>query len=531
MVLIALATRSLYQPITSWQDALSYGLEHAVLYRLLYELIACRFSPWRIALLWLGSPLLLFSATWLRPVWAVVFTSCWAAALWWSIHQSSLDEKKEHPKRKSNDVAGYLIVLAWVSVCGAGGYGYQSSDYVMHNGRLLDLIHYSWPVSYTRPDGSQQMLVQYAGYYLWPALAGKLAGTSVAMFVQHLWLLVGCWLALRIATLLTQVRAWVAAIGLLLFGGWDFFGLLLFTVQRHFSELRQLDGQWLLTLLNQPGIPEWLDFWPAEVMSNGIWFGNFISLASSLLWSPHQVVAGWIVMGLLYQACRLQRVAAYLFSCALLMYWSPMIALGLLPMVLILVVWQWRNCRWNPSCILSILAGVMVLAVLGVYYTSVPVSDIPHGILPLLQIDPLVFILFFLQSWGLYAVLVALHRRWLDQNTKTFAVALFVAAVPVSFVYYGDYNDLMVRASAALFYGILLVMLTILRALWVARARCRVVLLVILLVPSTFSGVLNIWQAASHADVRVVGVRVVDYEWNWNFLGRQDSWFVRYLAK
>ncbi len=87
MAFIALATRSLYQTVAGWQEVLVYVLGHAIFYRALYWLIAERFSPWKIALLWLGSPLLLFSATWLRPVWALVFTAVWGAALWWSIRQ------------------------------------------------------------------------------------------------------------------------------------------------------------------------------------------------------------------------------------------------------------------------------------------------------------------------------------------------------------------------------------------------------------------------------------------------------------
>lgn len=534
MTFVAFVTRSLYQTVAGWQEVLVYVLGHAIYYRALYWLIVERFSPWKLALLWLGSPLLLFSATWLRPLWALVFTALWGAALWWSIQQHTSPEKNASEKNTSGGVAGYLIVLAWVSVCGAGGYGYQSSDYVMHNGRLLDLINYAWPVSYVHPDGSQQILVQYAGYYLWPALAGKMAGISAAMFVQHLWLLAGCWIVLRMLVLLGQVRSWIAGVGLLLFGSWDFFAKLLFETVQYpdmWTQLQaepRLGDQVFSMVLN--GIPGTFDFWPADVMSEGIWFGNFISLTSSVLWAPHQVVAGWITVGLLCRACCQQQIAACLFACALLAYYSPMIALGVLPMVLVLLAWQLINHRWYRRDIFPVLVGVTVLGVLGIYYTSVPANAQPHGVLPFSHTDLFVFALFLLQGWGMHLILVVLYRRWLDKNMKAFACAVFIAAIPLSCVYYGVYNDLMVRSSAAIYCGILLVLLAILRSLWLAGAYWRIVFFVILLLPSMLSGALSVWQAVHHADERVIGQRVVDYGGGWQFLGKQDSWFVRYLS-
>lgn len=533
MVLIALATRSLYQPVISWQDAAMYGLGHAVVYRSLYWLIACSFSPWKMALLWLGSPLLLFSATWLRPVLAAVFTTCWAAALWWSIRQSSLDEKKEDQKIKSAGVSGYLMVLAWVSICGAGGYGYQTSDYVMHNGRLLDLIYYSWPVSYAHLDGSQQILVQYAGYYLWPALMGKLAGVPAALFVQHLWLLVGCWTALRMMTMLTQVRAWIAATGLIFFGGWDVVAGVLLEISQYPYAWGQLEADvtpqtLLLTWLSAPPM---LEFWPATDLVQNLWFGNFVSLASSLLWAPHQTVAGWIVVGLLCHSVYQQKVVASLFACALLAYYAPMIAIGVLPMVLVLIVWQLVSCGGRKEDIFPTLAGVSVLGVLGSYYASVAVGNQPYGVLPFLKIDKFIFVLFLLKSWGMYAVVLVLYRRWLNKTMSIFACSVFFSAVVLSCVYYGVYNDFMVRASSAVYFGMLLVMLAILRSLWTAGAYWRAGLLVLLLLPGTFSGVSNVLLATLHAEVTVSGKSINDYVNGWQFLGAQDSWFVRYFAK
>jgi len=527
MAFVALLARSLYQTVAGWQEVLVYVLGHAVFYRALYWLLAERFSPWKTALLWLGSPLLLFSATWLHPIWAIVFTVCWAAALWWSIRQQAPIEKNT-----TQGVLGYLMVLAWVSVCGAGGYGYQSSDYVMHNGRLLDLINYAWPVSYARPDGSQQILVQYAGYYLWPAVVGKIAGTSAAMFVQHLWLLAGCWIALRMLVLLAQVRAWVAAIGLVLFGGWDVVAGVLLELSQYPYEWARLDTGTTLqdALLTWLSAPPMLEFWPATDLMPDQWFGNFTSLAAALLWAPHQAVAGWLVVGLLYQSVCRQKVAESLFACALLAYYSPMIALGLLPLVSILLAWQFMRSDGHKDGVLAGLMGFSVLGILGAYYASIAIGGQPYELLPFAKIDKAIYALFLLKSWCVYALVTAVYRRWLDKGTTVFACAIFSSAVLISCVYYGVYNDFMMRSSSAVYFGVLLLVLIILRNLWVSGAHWRALFLVVLLLPGIFSGVANVLMASFHADVKVAGKSIPDYMAGWQFMGRNDAWFARYLA-
>ena len=109
---------------------------------------------------------------------------------------------------------------------------------------------------------------------------------------------------------------------------------------------------------------------------------EILFLVSSLLWAPHQTAAGWLVVGLLYQSASRRKVVASLFACALLAYYSPMITLGLLPLVLVLLLWQFACSDRYREGVLVALAGVSVLGVLGVYYASVPVGSQPYGLLP-----------------------------------------------------------------------------------------------------------------------------------------------------
>jgi hypothetical protein len=141
-----------------------------------------------------------------------------------------------------------------------------------------------------------------------------------------------------------------------------------------------------------------------------------------------------------------------------------------------------------------------------------------------------IFLLFLLKSWCLYVLVVVLYRRWLDKSLVVFSGVVFASAAVLSCVHYGVYNDLMVRSSSAVYFGVLLVLLAILRALWSAGAYWRAGLLLLLLLPGTFSSVANVLMASLHADVKVAGKSIPDYMAGWQFMGRNDSWFARYLA-
>ena len=78
------------------------------------------------------------------------------------------------------------IILLWVLLAGIGGYMPQRGDHIWRNPIFTNLVQYSWPV--TRGDN---ILVYYFGFWLLPAIGGKLFGMEAGFFFQVIWATIG----------------------------------------------------------------------------------------------------------------------------------------------------------------------------------------------------------------------------------------------------------------------------------------------------------------------------------------------------
>ena len=66
------------------------------------------------------------------------------------------------------------IIVLWVGLTGAGGYGFQNRDYQRHNGMLKDLVERPWPTAYetSEADGGVGYLAYNLGFWL-PAAGAR----------------------------------------------------------------------------------------------------------------------------------------------------------------------------------------------------------------------------------------------------------------------------------------------------------------------------------------------------------------------
>ncbi len=482
-------------------------------------------SPWRLSLFWLGLPTLIFAMGWLRIGWALPLCALWGYAL---LRAAQLDNACV--QRSPRGVAwGALLILCWVCLSGAGGYGFQTPDYVMHNGRLLDLVRHAWPVRY---DDSR-LLVMYSGYYLPSALLGKWLGEQAAFESIHYWTLLGCWLAYRwlleFSRAITPVL--VAAV-LVLFGGWDVVGVLwgLYNYTREIAVA--FDPLEYLALMCVAGLPDWLDFWPATIMRNQYYFGNYVSLTASLVWAPHQSIAGWIGMALLVKIWRQRWLGVVGFVYALLALWSPMALLGLLLFPLFMVMQYRAQAVRQLFSFINVACGGMLILVLGTYYASASALTNPvawffpssglAGVGPLLK--------FYLLSWGIHAALLWFFVRKQGAESRWYFAALCVTFLLLPLFQYGSYNDLMVRCAAPLMFGLAVVFLYTISDLRRRQRRSAVVLLVVCLLPGSISGFLHLLNSIHSFVEHVPAQSVIDYGGGWQFLGQQDSWYVRWFS-
>ena len=509
----------------------------STIYLLLYVLLIFQ-GVWRLSLIWIGIPYFLFAFGWLRWYLAIPCVLVWMIALF----RTALIEKPVIIKPNLSHLIAILLITSWVYLSGAGGHGNQSPDHAMHNGRLLDLIRYAWPVHYS--DGLlirdpaygplYSYFVGYAAYYLPAALWGKFSSYFSALEFLHVWTLFGFWLAVAwLWEFLEQKMVLVAAIVLLLFGGVDFAGVLLTLSRDHantsFDTVINALSQFSISLPNDTGS---LDFWP--VSQFGFFFGNYISNAGQIYWSPHQTVAAWVVGGLLFKAFLKNRAGCFCFIFALLVYWSPMnmAAAALFPLVMVFK--DGVKGFIDAVTFENIIAGGSLLFVFLAYYFSGSAGVNPFSWLwESLDIYQVWWMLLFFHffSWGIYATLIFSGLSIECRQVRIFFAVLCTSLFLLSLISYGVYNDLLCRGSAILMFFLMILLLRRFRILWYSKKILSSFVLVFFVSIGSWSSVEHLLRSFAYFDQKMLPQSVVNSIHGWEFLGPTDSFFVRNFSR
>ncbi|MGH8509362.1 MAG: hypothetical protein ACREVH_11695 [Gammaproteobacteria bacterium] len=215
-----------------------------------------------------------------------------------------------------------MPVLLVALVAGAGGWGFQDTDWLKHNSILRDLITKPWPVIY-EIQNERLMLTYYIAYQLPAAFAGKLLGWQAANHVLFLYTTIGLCLAALWMWLLTEAKWWWFIITFLAFSGMDIIGQLISTLYQAPSTA---DG--VRVLIDRIGALQHLEWW------SGWGFAQFSSNAALIVWVPNQAIAGWLLTSLVLNdakvGCLHMTGLLYLGLCTL---WTPFVTLGLIPFV------------------------------------------------------------------------------------------------------------------------------------------------------------------------------------------------------
>jgi hypothetical protein len=124
-----------------------------------------------------------------------------------------------------------IITLIFIFLSGIGGLGLQNNDWVKHNYILSDLINHTWPVIYDynfyeNSDIGGSALIYYTGYYMLPAIFGKLFGWPLANIVLIIQscvalFLIFCWIIYFVGN---KKNAIYVVLLFLIFSGADIIG-------------------------------------------------------------------------------------------------------------------------------------------------------------------------------------------------------------------------------------------------------------------------------------------------------------------
>ena len=349
---------------------------------------------------WLLLPVLVFLAGWMHWYAALPLTLLTAAGL--------APRKRKEPQTRDSLPAfplftrsSFLALAAFAALTALSGWGEwvnQHPDHIVRNACLRELVASPWPVIF--PDGN--VLIYNTGFWLVPALAGKLAGLDAARVLVVLW---GAW------------GLFLSWLWLCVFSGRR--SLLLALLMAAFGSLLNLQC-WLglnLFRLHYFGTAEQI-MCSANASIPVLLF--FIFLASGrmpLYWMP-----------ILFAATA---------------FYSPLAALGGLP----LAACQWRR-QWkgvlplrdvllHPSFSAAVLLGTCFL----LYYGAVNAPSSHMGMRPFYT-HPGDFLL-MATSFLLYALFC-----WRDFRKNPLFICTLATGLILPFFYVnGDVNDLLCKGS------------------------------------------------------------------------------------
>ena len=469
----------------------------------------------RVTLIYLALPYFLFAAGWLKPAVAAVLAGVLLVSLVRALRLPPPPPSSPPEETTLRSLLCFVAILVWVHLSGVGGYGYQTDDYQMHNSRLLDLVERPWPVRY----GDDKNLVFYLAWYMPAAVVGKLSGYAIAQNTIYLWTILGVWQALLWLARLTGRRLSTGlALCFALFGALDIIGYW------YSVHLVAPNG-------GQPLVPADLDFlcfWTSYAFQFMV--GNYLSTTFQLYWAPHQIIAGWLAIAVVTSLFWQRRSESIVFAFSLLFFWSPMIAVGLLPYLAILVCTS-LHPRWRDVFSLqNVIAPAVLLFVFVLFYVGGSAAANPMIWTPsritLKQFD--LMLLLYALGWAAYFAVITPTLRQFSTPQRVSMFALTVNLFLVSLVAYGAYSDLFCRTSAPLMF---LLLTYLIMAVKHYRPALRAFLLFAFVLLSAGSSLHQLTTSIRRYGETQLPISIPAYAYAYENLGPDSSFFARHLRK
>lgn len=378
------------------------------------------------ALSYLALPNLIFLFGWFR--WPVALVLC--GALLHLLFRALTTRPMAWPPDYSPAAA--LIILAvgaaWAAFGGGSHFMYANPDWQVRDSVLGDLVFAEWPVHYLSPGGVELVLRSAMGYFLPPALFGRLFGIEHLDLAIYAWTSAGVLIFLFLLPLPRRV-GWPLVWGLLItlfFSGMDFVGQVIATE-------------------SLPAFPMRLEWWVPL---------SYHSLTNQLLWAPNHCLPLWVGSLLILRHFNSQdflRMSTALLPITLI--WTPFAALGLLPFALLGAVKSFQKWSWRSLPLDAVVSGLGLSAPLIVFLTL----DANRIDARITGTPPTGFVYYTMQAASLHsymlfvtceflflALVLAPHLR---RGRNLFALAILIL-LGLPMIRFGVHNDGLLRLSA-----------------------------------------------------------------------------------
>ena len=327
-----------------------------------------------------------------------------------------------------------LIAAIWVMCTAAGGvFDTHNWDWHKHRSIFLNLGYYPWPTflpdplaAYLSPEFHSPFLLRfYLGWYIVPGSFARLIGPAALNWAVPIWTWLG--VALILLLFVRERRGWAVILALVVFV--------------FFSGMDSLRS---VIVEGIAGFGEYIGF---RIELKSLWSVESLykSNTDSLMWAPQHFVPAGLYTFLLLQLRRQPRflgVSAVLLAPA--PFWSPFVAIGLLPFVAALL---WKN-GFRPFLVWSnLLLAAALGGLIAIYLTSGALDSHQGWIWERYEWPALVrwIPLFYLTEFLLLVILLCAMRPSLLR--KPFFIASLATLILLPLYLYGDHNDLTMRGS------------------------------------------------------------------------------------
>lgn len=481
-----------------------------------------------LSLCYLIFPLILFVGGWLHWYLAIPFVTIIIYFLRTLV--------QAEPTAVAEPITWRLIIacgllIAWAHISGAGGFGFQSVDYLMHNGRLQDLITYSWPVSYEQvyhdwpfTYDDHNNLVFYLSYYLPAALVGKVSGYYTATLALYLWMVMGLFIVFGwlMSFSKTRLLPFLAAITIL-FGGWDVVAGL-------------INGDSLPVLFDSRGLSiQRMDIWSLSMLKTTyLWL--YPSNTFQLFYAPHQAIAGWIIISLQSYLFFQKKYNTFFFVTSFYAFWSPMMLLMMIPLSIWMVFFIDKKDISHFFSFENIVGGGIITALFTCFYLSGSALSITSGFIwnnqdAIVNFTKIPFL--YIVPCGAYSLLLLFFgKKYFSQQEYNWVKIILLTLISALAYFYGEYNDFMLRGVAPLMFVVLFSLVILLHHFVKDKRYYMAWAVILMLLPGMGSSVVLIKRSLIHYDLKrdAVGVNAY-FPFNYEQLGQENSFFFKYLAK
>ena len=478
-------------------------------------------------------PVILFLVGWLRPQYGITVSALVLIGLYRTIQSSQPYCINEKSTKKM--LAVIFVILAWVALSGLGGLVWQNpGDHVYRNALFNDISRNDWPVkNYEMP--TTRTLTYYLGFWLPSAVVAKLFGMAAGYFFMYLYGAAGVIIALFLLFERLGKISVKATLLFVFFSGLDIFSYFIMSSRDNIPINDMIRG-----LLN------------FEHIELSLWEFNSSSNTTLLFWLFNQIIPFWVGFLLLWRA---KGNGTLMFTYSLLFLFSPFPCAALAP---VMVVRAMQNTSFSTKRLWSSItalarslltfanvAGLLLLIVIALYYQS-NVSVSMLGTIPFIFSNIAKFIIYLLIEYVIFMPIL-----WKRVKHDAFFWTMFFTTMVCGFFVLGNSHDFSWRTCIPLaFYIMVLVAEEIQHVNW--KSLCGKFLLIVLLL-GAITPMLEMLRTTKQTWLISTGQlgepfisnTFVDEPYKGqelnsafdpsrcqdNFVGSNDAFFFRYLAK